>query len=106
MSAYVSFEVFVRPALRKMLGETSLHRPAVMALASEGWPSPGGKRQYARVRVEGSALERTVRPVGGQRSHLVADLAQSNALAVVPENVTAVAEGDTVECLLLERGRR
>lgn len=106
VSAYVSFEVFVRPALRKMLGETSLHRPMVTAEASDGWSSPDGKRQYARVRVEGAGDQRTVRPVGGQRSHLVADLAQSNALAVVPEDVTVVAEGDTVECLLLERGRR
>lgn len=106
VSAYVSFEVFVRPALRKMLGETSLHRPVVAATTTQGWPSPGGKRQYARVLVEGPPRARTVRPVGAQRSHLVADLADANALAVVPEHVTAVAEGDTVDCLLLERGRR
>ncbi len=106
VSAYVSFEVFVRPALRKMMGESSLHRPVVTATAVEGWSSPAGKRQFARVVVEGAPHARTVRPVGGQRSHLVADLAASNALAMVPEDVTAVGAGDTVDCLLLERGRR
>ncbi len=106
VSAYVSFEVFVRPALRKMMGEPSLHRPLVTATAIEGWASPEGKRQFARVVVEGAPHGRTARPVGGQRSHLSADLAASNALAVVAEDVTAVEPGDTVDCLLLERGRR
>lgn len=106
VSAFVSFEVFVRPALRVMLGETELQRPLVTAAATRSWSSPAGKRQFARVLVEGEPDDRTVRPVGGQRSNLVADLAGSNALAVVGEDVTAVAEGDRVECLLLERGRR
>jgi molybdopterin molybdotransferase len=106
VSAYVSFEVFVRPVLRKMLGEVDLHRPVVTARAVEGWRSPRGKTQYSRVelRSDGSAL--TVRPVGGPGSHLIADLSQANALAVVPPDVSQVSVGDAVPCMLLERGRR
>jgi molybdopterin molybdotransferase len=44
-----------------------------------------------------------VRPVGGAGSHLVGALAHSNALIVVPEAATAVAEGDAVEVMVLER---
>jgi molybdopterin molybdotransferase len=106
VSAYVSFEVFVRPALRRMMGEGSLHRPLVRATATGGWASPSGKQQFARVVVEGSVGGFTAAPVGGQGSHLVADLSVANALAVVPEEVTRVEEGDTVRCMLLERGRR
>jgi molybdopterin molybdotransferase len=107
VSAYVSFEVFVRPALRKMLGEPQLHRPSVGATVTEGWTSPAGKRQFVRVELSrddsGQAL---VHPVGGHGSHLVADLATANALAVVPEQTTRVAPGDTLRCMVLERGRR
>lgn len=106
VSAYVSFEVFVRPALRRMMGESSLHRPLVPVTAARGWGSPNGKRQFARVLVEGPVGDCTATPVGGQGSHLVADLSVANALAVVPEEVTRVEEGDTVPCMLLERGRR
>ncbi len=106
VSAYVSFEVFVRPALRKMMGETSLHRATVRAVATRGWGSPVGKRQFSRVVVSGSVGGFTVAPVGGNGSHLVNDLSVANALAVVPEDVGRVEEGDTVRCMLLERGRR
>ena len=44
-----------------------------------------------------------VRPVGGAGSHLVGGLAHSNALIVVPEGVTEVAEGSAVEVMVLER---
>lgn len=106
VSSYVSFEVFVRPALRAMLGESVVHRPLVPAVAARGWTSPAGKRQFARVRVQQTTDGLTVEPVGGQGSHLVADLSVADALAVVPEHVTRVEAGDTVRCMLLERGRR
>lgn len=106
VSAYISFEVFVRPALRKMLGEPQLHRATVTARVEEGWRSAAGKRQYTRVELRREADGPVVHPVGGPGSHLVADLAQANALAVVPPEVTQVNKGDEVRCLLLERGRR
>jgi molybdopterin molybdotransferase len=107
VSAYVSFEVFVRPALRRMLGEAELHRPVVTATATQGWRSPEGKRQFARVVLtRGEDGGARVRPAGGQGSHLVADLATANALAVVDEATTRVEEGAAVRCLLLEGGGR
>jgi molybdopterin molybdotransferase len=107
VSAYVSFEVFVRPVLRKMLGETALHRRTVPARASEGWRSPDGKRQYARGALAHDGDGRpVVRPVGGHGSHLTVELARADVLAVVPEDVTQVQPGDLLTCLLLERGRR
>ncbi len=106
VSSYVSFEVFVRPCLRAMLGEADLQRPSVVAVAGAGWSSPDGKRQFVRARVARAGGQHVVTPVGGHGSHLVADLAAADALAVVPEATTSVETGDEVTCLLLERVRR
>ncbi len=104
VSAFVSFEVFVRPAIRKMLGVSRLHRPSVKAVLQATLRSPEGKRQFARARwspaPDGSYL---VTPLAGQASHLLADLAYANALVVVPEPVTEVAAGQVVDTVLLER---
>ncbi|HEY6795155.1 MAG TPA: gephyrin-like molybdotransferase Glp [Kineosporiaceae bacterium] len=107
VSSMVSFEVFVRPVLRRLAGETVLHRPTAPAVAGASWSSPAGKRQFVRARldVRDDGVLVAV-PVGGQGSHLVADLAGATCLVVVPEGVTAVTEGSPVTCLLLERGRR
>ena len=111
VSSMVSFEVFGRPMLRKMCGEVALHRHAVTARAEVGWASPPGKRQFVRgvlattVDGEGERVH-MVRPVGGQGSHLVADLAEATCLAVVPEEVSRVQPGDELRCLLLDRVRR
>lgn len=106
VSSMVSFELFVRPVIRRLAGEQTLHRPCVEATAAVDWSSPAGKRQFVRAVLEGPQDgPLTVRPVGGQGSHLVADLAEATCLAVVPEDVTAVAAGDVLQCLLLERGR-
>ena len=104
VSAFVSFEVFVRPAIRKMLGVSRLHRPSVKAILQSTLRSPEGKRQFARARwqqaPDGSYL---VTPLAGQASHMLADLAYANALVVVPEQVTEVAAGQVVDTVLLER---
>jgi molybdopterin molybdotransferase len=108
VSALVSFEIFVRPALLRLAGETTLDRDFRTATAAVGWNSPPGKRQFVRARLEdpGGTGDLLVRPVGGQGSHLVADLAEATCLAVVPEDVTTVTAGDQVQCVVLDqRGR-
>lgn len=103
VSSYVSFEVFVRPVIRRMLGVEPLHRPVVRAVCQEAFPSPAGKRQYARGWLAVEDGRYVVRPVGGAGSHLIGDLAQSNSFIVVPEQVTEVPAGGTVEVMVLER---
>ena len=107
VSALVSFEVFVRPALLRLAGESSVPRETRTATAAVGWRSPAGKRQFVRARLErGDGDEVQVRPVGGQGSHLVADLAEATCLVVIAEDVTEVSAGDQVPCLVLDqRGR-
>jgi molybdopterin molybdotransferase len=103
VSAYVSFEVFVRPVLRKMLGVEPLHRPTVRAVCTSDLISPEGKKQFARGWLDVQEGRYVVRPVGAQGSHLVNDLAHANCLIVVPEAVTSVPAGSPVTVMVLER---
>ena len=106
VSALVSFEAFVRPALRKMIGATPLERPRVRAVTTAALTSPPGKRSFLRVHLDVQDGAYVVTPVSGPGSHLLAGLSRANALAVVPEDVQRIPLGDTVEVLVLERRAR
>ncbi len=103
VSSFVSFEVFVRPVIRRMLGVEPLLRPVVRASCQEPLTSPADRRQFARGWLDVEEGRYVVRPVGGPGSHLVGDLAHANSLIVVPEAVTEVPEGGTVDVMVLER---
>ena len=98
VSAMVSFEVFVAPALRLMAGRPQHEVPLVNAVASHDWTAPAGKVQFARVVLSHNDSGRTVAIAGLQGSHALAGLAGANALAVIPADVTLVRAGDHVRC--------
>ncbi|KAB1977318.1 molybdotransferase-like divisome protein Glp [Streptomyces triticiradicis] len=99
VSSYVSFELFVRPAIRTLMGLPDVHRSTTRAKlsADKALTSPKGRRQFLR----GTYADGTVTPVGGAGSHLVAALAHADALIVVPEHDTSVEPGAEVEVVLL-----
>jgi molybdopterin molybdotransferase len=99
VSALVSFHVFVAPALRAMAGRPEKAWPPgyVPAVAAEPWQSVPGKMEFTRVVFDGDR----VRLAGGQGSHMLGALAAADAFAVVPPEVTEIAEGDHVDCLPL-----
>ncbi|PZS27483.1 MAG: molybdopterin molybdenumtransferase MoeA, partial [Pseudonocardiales bacterium] len=102
VSALVSFEVFVRPAIRKLLGKRNLHRATVQAVALEGAHSPEGRRQYRRGVLHREATGGySVSLVGGAGSHLIASMASSNCLVVIDEEVTEVVAGSRVTVIPL-----
>ncbi len=106
VSALVSFEVFVRPAIRLMLGKNRLFRRTIEARASEEFGSPAGKRQYRRglLHREDDGSYR-VRPVGGPGSHLLASMAQANCLIVTDEQTTTVVRDSAVTVIPLTPAR-
>jgi molybdopterin molybdotransferase len=103
VSAYVSFEVFVVPALRKMMGRVPLNRTLVRARITTGVTSIAGRRQFLRGQFEPRVGGSVVTPVGGPGSHLMGGLAEANALIVLAEDVTTVAPDSDVPVLLLDR---
>jgi molybdopterin molybdotransferase len=99
VSAYVSFQLFARPALGAMQGYDGLALEKIQAVLTSPLRSPSGRRSFLR-----GVLDRaggTVEPLTGQGSHQIATLGRANALVVVPEWVVQMAEGDTVEVLVL-----
>ncbi|MGY4768160.1 molybdotransferase-like divisome protein Glp [Kribbella sp. CWNU-51] len=106
VSAYVSFEVFVRPALRKLMGQMPYRRTTVRGVTLDGFSSPAGRRQFVRAAARSGDEGWMASTVGGHGSHLLGGLSRANALIVVPEDVTAVRAGDQVELLLLDEETR
>lgn len=98
VSAFVSFEVFVRPALRRALGHAAPDRLRAPARLAGPLRSPAGKRQFLRGRYDNGEVSQ----VGGPGSHLVAHLARANCLVVVPEDVTELRVGAEVDVVLIE----
>lgn len=103
VAAQVCFEVYVRPAIRAMQGWSKLNRPTVQARVNRGWYSPKGRREFVRVKLSGDPRSGyTATIMGSPNALLLSSLAESNALAVVPENVTNVQEGDALRCMVLD----
>ncbi|MFG2598078.1 gephyrin-like molybdotransferase Glp [Streptomyces sp. NPDC048462] len=101
VSSYVSFELFVRPAIRTLMGLPDVHRPTARAtlVCDKALSSPDGRRQFLRGTYDAEAG--TVTPVGGSGSHLIAALAQADALIVLPEDVTSAEPDADVEVILI-----
>ena len=101
VSSMVSFELFARPALRRMMGHGALDRPTVRAVAPEGLRRrPDGRVQFFRVEAAWSGGGFEVRSAGGQGSHQLTGMAAANALAVVGDG-DGVPPGEQVDVILL-----
>jgi molybdopterin molybdotransferase len=102
VSSYISFEMFVLPAIRTLMGLVPASRPQVEARLTRAVRSPEGRRQFLRGRVGTDEQGRYVEPVGGAGSHLIGALAVANCLVVVSEQTTSVSAGERVQVLLLD----
>lgn len=95
VSALVSFEVFIRPALRVAMGLPAPERPRRTAVLTETVTSPGGKRQFRRGVFNAAAG--TVTSYGPPASHHLRWLASANCLLDIPEDVVNVPAGSQLQ---------
>jgi molybdopterin molybdotransferase len=101
VSTAVTFELFGRPAIRRMLGCAQIERPVVeVELAGEP-VERGDRRHYVRVRLESRAGRLVATPTGPQGSHVITSLLGASALLVVDEGEGHLAPGDHARALLL-----
>jgi molybdopterin molybdotransferase len=101
VSALLTFEVFVRPALLKMAGRTKLHRARIQARLLDRIDKPAGLRTFARGIHDATAG--TVRSTGPQGSGILRSMSLANCLIDLPEATSAAGPGDTVSVLLTDR---
>jgi molybdopterin molybdotransferase len=99
VSAYVSFQVFVRAALDALLRTRDLALPVTRAVLSGDLRAPAGRRAFLRGVLNRS--EGSVEPLSGQGSHQLATLGRANCLIVVPEWTVAMKAGDEAEIMIL-----
>lgn len=99
VSAYVSFEVFVRPVIRRLLGHADVGRPVVRAALRGPIESPSGVRSYVRGILGVEDGHYVVTPVERQEPHAVSGLAAANCLIPVAEDVTRVPAGGIVQVM-------
>lgn len=102
VSALVSFEVFVRPALRTAMALPWPHRPRRTAVLADDLTSPRGKRQFRR-----GVLDHTTASVttyGPPASHHLRWLASANCLLEIGEDVIEMATGSQVQVWDLSGG--
>jgi molybdopterin molybdotransferase len=106
VSAMVSFELLVRPAIRRMAGHRSLDHPVVQAVADAALlRQPDGKTHFVRsmLSVDGPGAWR-VHPMAGQDSHHLRAMADANSLAVLPDG-GGVDAGGAVEVIVTDPER-
>jgi molybdopterin molybdotransferase len=101
VSAVVTFEILVKPALRRMLGRSALHSPVVTARLAAPLKTTTGLTQFMRVRLhrEDGTLVATL--TGPQGSGILNSVAKADGLMVVPEDVSDVAAGAEVQVVRL-----
>jgi len=99
IASYISFELFVRPMIRTMLGAATIHRPSVKAALEKPIESAPGVRSYIRAVLAENG--KSVVPLQNQDEQ--STLSDANAFIAVPENETSLNTGDQVTVVVLER---
>jgi len=100
VSAMVTFELFVRPALRRLGGADVIDRPRLRALALEPIANPGSRRGYLRVTLTAGAHGYGARLTGDQGSAILRSMVLADGLAVVAPDTT-IGAGESVDVIVL-----
>lgn len=102
VSAAVTFELFGRPVIRKMLGHTRLLRPQVDVVVEDGVSDRAMRRHYVRAHVEWRNGRFIAHTTGNQGSNIMTSLLNANALVIVPEGGAEVHPGETAKAIMLD----
>jgi len=102
VSAMVTFELFARPAVLKMMGKKNLAKPTVDAVIENRMVNSDGRRILARAIVEKRGGQYFARLTGPQGSGILTSMTSANGLVIVPEDKAEVKAGDMVQVMMLD----
>jgi len=102
VSSMITFELFARPAILKMMGKKSLTKPIVEAVIEGPIVNSDGRRIFARAVVEKRGGQYFARLTGPQGSGILTSMSRANGLVVVPEDKPRVEAGDVVQVMMLD----
>lgn len=101
VSAMVTFEILVRPALLRMAGHRYVHRPTLEARLAEGYPVRPGLTHFPRARLRDMENAPVATLTGSQGSGILASMAAADALLVVPEDSPGITPGGSARAIVL-----
>jgi molybdopterin molybdotransferase len=102
VSSMVTFELFARPAIFKMMGKKNFAKPAVEATLEEPIANTDGRRVFIRTVVEKRGGKFYARLTGPQGSGILTSMSLANGLVVVPEDKAEVKAGEVVNVMMLD----
>ena len=104
VSALVTFELLVRPGLRRMMGRSAVHPHVLRVRCGERFGSKPGMTHFLRASLERGADLPVARLKGAQGSGILTSMARADALLVVPLDEPGIAEGEEAAAVLLQAG--
>lgn len=104
VSTAVTFEQFVRPALRRMMGHTAIHRPVIRARLVDGYRKKAGRLHFVRVSLEATPEGVLARTTGNQSSGVLTSLIRGQGLAIAPLETEDIEPGAEVPVQVLDPG--
>jgi molybdopterin molybdotransferase len=102
VSSMITFELFARPAILKMMGKNNLAKPIIEAVIEEPILNSDGRRIFARTIVEKRGSQYFARLTGPQGSGILTSMSLANGLVIVPEDKTGVKAGEMVQVMMLD----
>ncbi len=102
VSCMVSFELFVRPALLKMMGKKNIDKPVVEAVLEENVKNNAGRRVYDRAIIEKRNGYYYAKLTGPQGSGILSSMGLANGLILIPEEKKVIQKGESVKALMLD----
>lgn len=101
VSSLVTFELYVRPAMLKMQGRHSIHRPTIRVLTEESLRPDAERLEFKRAVAHWTDGRLWARTTGPQASSRLLSLAGANALLVIPAGTAPIEEGTEVNAILI-----
>jgi molybdopterin molybdotransferase len=98
----MTFEQFVRPAIRKMTGHRTWFRPTLQARLAETLTKPAGRMHFVRVELERRDGEVFARSTGIQSSGVLRSMTRAQGLLLFPAEATELREGDTATVQVID----
>ncbi len=102
VSSMVTFELFARPAILKMMGKKNLAKPTIEAVIENPVENTDGRRILSRAVVEKRSGQYFARLTGAQGSGILTSMSLANGLVIVPEDKVRVEKGDVVQVMMLD----
>ncbi len=98
----ITFELFARPAILKMMGLKNFAKPTIEAVLEDSLSNSDGRRIFARVSVEKREGRYFARLTGPQGSGILTSMSRANGLAIIPESKARVEKGERVRVMMLD----